>query len=705
MSASPEQIAKDIAAGFHAAAQLGTSEVASTDSGSALSLDPDSQLRAALDTCIAARDLIQPEQTKIQVLIDAATNDIERAAREYQHDLIEWQLTRAADIAENRLAYLEKLTDYEAENALCQEDMGHWFDYYAWGYDPRPDSPLQVMPFDPFEFQERYLEWLNRQVFDLRSSGIVEKARDMGATVGALAWATYHFLYTDYFSAMVSSANEDLVDSKKDPDTLFEKVRFNLRLLPAWMLPKSFSLDRDMPYMNIANPVNGATITGTAPTSRVGRGRRKTVAIGDEFQTWQFGGYPQHTALSQVTKSLILLGTPEGNFNKYADIAHDDRTPKFEMDWREHPWKDERWFNALPFGYFGSAMTEEQIAQEIERNYEASQPGKVLKNVREEYCFITQDELVAGFEAYGLTRHFYGSDGKFRIPEFWEWGRISDYGESARAEDDTHIWAYSLMARPSEGFPFTDSIFFFYSLPIEPIGATEIEAYAFYSELERELGLRRAKDFTRQPTINDMSHEAKDARDVLRDKCGDNWRTPDLDFDKGRRKLVYHFGIVDKHLPNPFRPVLKGRCRIYFVAPKGEYFLAKNERNNAYFVTPSQTQKGFKRLRREIPAWHYPPEERGKPVQKARPKSVFDDIITTVRYALARWGVGIAAMTTEQKTEEKMLPGVRKVDIPNLPTPEQQSQAIISNRIWTDHFKAEQEKEREQSNGRVTFRK
>ena len=129
------------------------------------------------------------------------------------------------------------------------------------------------------------------------------------------------------------------------------------------------------------------------------------------------------------------------------------------------------------------------------------------------------------------------------------------------------------------------------------------------------------RDFLRRPTLNDMSHEATDPKEVLREKCGDNWNIPDLDFDKGRRKLIFHFGLVDLHLPNPFRPVLSGRSRIYFVAPPNEYFFAKNERTNTYFVTPSQTQRGFKRLRAEIPAWHYPPEERGKPVPKMRPRA------------------------------------------------------------------------------------
>lgn len=662
-----------------------------------------SHLWSALDRCVLSRALIEPEQAKVRILIEQASNDIERAAREYQHDLVEWQLTRAANVAEKRAAYFDALRDFEAENAKCAEDTEHWFEYYAWTVDPRLDSPLGVMPLSLFDFQKRYIAWLDQITFDIRCSGVVEKARTMGATEIFLRWGLKHWRYRRDFYFMPLSANEDLVDSKKDPGTLFEKMRFQLRLLPDWMLPKKFNLDRDMPFMQLVNPDNGSVIQGDAPTANVGRQKRPTVVLKDESAMWANGGYQQHTALSRSANTICDVSSVQGKFNKFADLAHDGRTRKFEMDWREHPWYDDRWYSSLPFGYIGPAMTEEEIAQEIDRNYEASQPGRVIKNCREEQCFITWSEFIEGFGPQ-FRSQFFRPDGRHKLPDSWNWGRITDYGESAKTESDTHIWAYSLMARPAEGWPLTDSIFFFYALPIEPIGATELEGFSFYSGLERELGLRGERRLLREPSVNDMSHEAKDPKEVLRDKCGDNWRIPDLDFDKGRRKLVFHFETVDKHLPNPFRGELVGRSRIYFVAPDNEYFLARNDRTGAYFVTPSATQRGFKRLRAEVPAWHYPPEERGKPVPKMRPKSVFDDIITTIRYGLARWGVSAAVQTQEDRIESQMLPGARKIDIPLLQG-EDQARAVMSNKIWSEHFKKEEEEREKRGRYRVTFRK
>jgi len=665
--------------------------------------DSNPYLVSQLEQCVKARALIPAEQSKLQILIEQASNDVERGAREYQRDLIGWQLTRAADLAEKRIAYLDALEDIEAENKKCADDTAHWFEYYAWTVDPR-NAALGVTPLALFEFQERYLEWLDRLTFEFQVSGVCEKSRTMGATEITLRWMLKQWRYRRDFVGLPLSANEDLVDSKKDPGTLFEKLRFQLRLLPNWMLPKGFRLDRDMPFMQLVNPENGAVLQGDAPTANVGRQRRATFALKDESAIWPNGGYQQHTSLSRTCNTSVDVSSVQGKFNKFYELAHDGRTRKFEMDWREHPWLDERWYSSLPFGYIGPAMTEEEIAQEIDRNYEGSQPGRVLKNVKEEYCFITQDELIEAYRESGKSHLFRGVDGRFKLPDDWNWGRVADYGESAREENDTHIWAYSLFARPAANWILSDSLFFFYSLPIMPIGATELEGFAFYSELERQIGVRREKEWVRRPQVNDMSHEATDPKEVLLKQCGDNWNIPDLDFDKGRRKLVFHFEITDKHLPNPVRPVLRGRCRIYFVAMNGEYFLAKNERTGTYFVTPSQTQRGFKRLRAEIPAWHYPPEERGKPVPKMRPKGIFDDIITTIRYAVARWGVTSAALSPSDKNELKLDPAIRLETIEQLSLKEAEI-AAHSRRVHLGAMTAEQNRPPSRAVQKIRFRK
>jgi hypothetical protein len=134
----------------------------------------------------------------------------------------------------------------------------------------------------------------------------------MGATETSLRWAVYHWLFTDSFEVLLLSGTEDKVDSKNDVNTLFEKVRFQLRLLPEWLLPHGFSLDKDMPYMLIKNTENQSTFHGRAPTENVGRQLRVAAIIYDERAFAPNGGYKQHTALSQTSKSLIAVSSVGG---------------------------------------------------------------------------------------------------------------------------------------------------------------------------------------------------------------------------------------------------------------------------------------------------------------------------------------------------------------------------------------------------------
>jgi hypothetical protein len=643
-------LARTEALALETAAQLNTS--IETRSG-------DDALREALSTCVNARPLILLEQENTRALIEAAENETERDFRCYQFDLIKLQIERAAEAAEARLALFDSLkseADYAREVEKCRngvEGTIYWFEMYAWGFDPRDDSPLQVMPFYPFEFQRNYLRWLETLVFEKRTSGLVEKARDMGATVGALNWTVKQWLFRPYFSAMLASATEDLVDSKKDPDTLFEKVRFQLRLTPSWMLPKGFDLTRDMPYMNIANDESGAVISGTAPTANAGRQRRRTFVLADEYAAWPYGGYPQHTALSQTTRSMVKVSSVQGKHNKFSEERHSGHAQVFVMEWREHPWKDQRWYNALPFGYGGAPMSAEVIAQEVDRNYEASQPGKVFKQWQEEYVLITWQELIAYYNQFGLGSKFVDQDtGTHRVPEDWSWGRTQDYGQT-----EGHPWIISHMGRPRENYPLSDSVFIFSMHRVEPTGASPQEGRAQYRAIEESLRLKS------EPDVSEMSHEASELRQTLMDEFGDYWEAWDTDYNLGIPQIQQWLTLVDTHTPNPFRAELMGRTRIYCVADKSEYQFVFDKKHARYFVTPSATDKGFKLFRKEMPSYHYPPEEMGKPVQKMRPLKILDDCIDTVRGFATKWGPSVNRMTKEEHRISRLPAALKPAEV------------------------------------------
>lgn len=610
------------------------------------------KVAAAIDAAVDARGKIPTLQEELRDLVTSADSETARDAFLYQTDLIGWQINRAADLAEYRHKHLSTIkTQARAKDELVrvEKDVGHYFKTYAWGFDPRPDAPIAVVPFELFEFQKRFVDWLDHLVFVKRTSGVVEKARDMGATETALRWTLHKWRFMPGFSAILLSATEDLVDSKKNENTLFEKIRYQLRMFPEWLLPKDFDLNRDMPYMNIANPAINSALHGYAPTANVGRQSRATVVLKDEEAAWPHGGFPQHAALGSTSKSLIGISSVQGKGNNFADQCLNGRTAKFVMDWREHPWKDDRWYKSLQYGYISATMTEQQIAQEIDRNFDASQPGKVFTNLKEEYCFITWKELVEFYQQYKLDVHFKGENDQVKVPIDWNWGRAFDYGQT-----DGHKWGYSILARPPESWPLFDSVFIFCAQPMPQAGTTAQQFVSHIEQWETALGLRNGKTFPNYPQYSECSHEQNDLRDTLLTVYGESWTAWDTDYVSGIAQIQEWFSVIDTAKPNPFRPQLNGRATIYFVAPDSEYTCVYNDREGKHFVTPSITEWGFKLLRAELSEYHYPPEERFKPLPAQRPKKIKDDVIDTIRGHATHWGSISKGLTQAEKYRRRL---------------------------------------------------
>lgn len=597
-----------------------------------LDAEPNRRLKDALTYAANARVFIEPEQARIRELLKNAKTDEELQAREYQLWYVERYLNRAATLAELRLDHFRALTDIEGELERCSSDKSHWFRYYAWGYDPRARTPLSIIPFELYPRQEELIAELDSIVFDRKTSLGIEKARDEGATELIVRWGIHSWTFRQGFSMLLSSRTEDEVDTKKKQGTLFERARFQLRLLPDWMRPKGFDIEKDLlPDKLIANP-NGNALVGQAPVENMGRGDRVTCAMFDEFAFWRFGGYPQFRSMSQTTDSIIMPSSVAGKFNQFADLMADGVTPKFQMDWRDNPFKDDRWYRSLSYGYIGPKMSKTTIAQEVDRNYSASQPGKVWK-CPEPLVFITQSEFLRPFKEKGIAHLFFDGP-RFKIPDDWRVTRTNDFGKS-----DGHEWAHLVGAQPKLTYPMHDTHFIFLARNLEPTGISIDEAVKTWRGWEADLGIRdRTTNKWRGKTPrNYNSHEQDELRKILLAKYGENWTAWDTSYERGLTTIEDWWTPIDVDEPNPFRPELMGRCQLMFVAPDGEYELAYNDRLNEYFVTIALTEAGFNLARKQIDAYHYPQAELGKPVGKMRPKKEFDDIVDVIRGYSCNW--------------------------------------------------------------------
>jgi len=232
-----------------------------------------------------------------------------------------------------------------------------------------------------------------------KQNGLVEKSRDMGATWMGIVWITYHWLFTEGFSAHLGSRKEDYVDKTGDPNTLFERIRFVLKKLPKWMMPKGFNWRKNSSHMRIINPTNNAVCTGESANDNFGRQARATVCWLDEFAFWEHDD-ASWQSVSQVSDCIIVVSTVKGKDNEFARLRWKSKIDVKTLNWRDHPKKDQAWYDGLKKS---GEMTLRQIASEIDIDYSASAGRPFYAEfeqhmVIESYKFNPDKPLIRGWD-------------------------------------------------------------------------------------------------------------------------------------------------------------------------------------------------------------------------------------------------------------------------------------------------------------------
>lgn len=625
-------------------------------------------LIAALKACIASPQLIAPEQEKLRTLLERERNPVKRDYIEYQIELVSLQLTRAAEVAQRRYAHLFSILDWNKEKQRCHDDILHWFKQWAWTLDPRPDSPLAIVPFDPFPFQEDTIHWLDELVYSQRSDGVVEKSRDQGWTWISTAWSTYHWWRDKYFQVLFGSKNEDAVDSVEEPDTILEKVRFQLRLTPLQLLPAKFNLKQHMGYMKIINPENGSVIAGEAPIPNFGRSGRYAAIFFDEHAAWPHSGRPQWTAASAASKSKISASTPQGTQTKQADLAKSG-LPKLTLKWNLHPWKDRRWYNGQTL-----SMDEQEIAQEIDIDYEASEPGPVYTKLWDkQYHVIKWEEFASLFKVQWK-------------PQSWPCVIYQDVGTSS-----DHPTATGWYTRPTQldgqvtlrvddrvyTYDLTDTTFLYRTMTVydEEIGDI----------WDKMCLLMRPRSEREQLKVYRMSHEAESERKTLRK----NGAMPSpVSWTPGRTRGLSEFKsalkLKDTDKPNPFRPALMGR-------PTFVILVANNQYDNPV------DDFGMARFQAEVAAYHFPKQVLGEPVHAQAPYAFFNDHMDQSRIAAADGFCPLTALTAAQQAEANLRPELQMSAIAAETHPAILEAKIQSRDLYLKRAMAEAERSKHRS--------
>lgn len=262
--------------------------------------------------------------------------------------------------------------------------INHWCDTY----DPRnagKKGKMTRMPLVLFKRQNELVKFLYAMI-DESENGLIEKARDMGATWVCCGFSVWLWLFWSGSSVGWGSRKEQLVDKLGDPDSIFEKMRMIITGLPVELLPEGLNPKEHLTFMKIINPENGATITGEGGDN-IGRGGRKLIYFKDESAHYE---RPEKIEASLADNTNVQIDI--SSVNGLGNVFHRKRetgtewqvgntvksaTNIFVMDWSDHPLKTQKWYDARKKKAEANGLLH-LFAQEVDRNYSASLQGTII---------------------------------------------------------------------------------------------------------------------------------------------------------------------------------------------------------------------------------------------------------------------------------------------------------------------------------------
>lgn len=257
-----------------------------------------------------------------------------------------------------------------------RENIIHMLSDWSWTYDPRLVNiglPTFI-PFIPLKKQIKMIEF----IYDLylkRDRGLIEKSREVGATWIVCAVYLHEWRWSKGFSGGIGSNKFENVDKKDKTDSVFVKIRQLLYGMPSWWMPPGFDAKKDDKVGLLVNRYMGSTITGEGGDD-IGRSGRKSIYVVDEAAHTE---HPEDIdkALSDTTECQIDLSSVVG-MNHFGRKRHSGRVKVFTFHWKDDPRKGEAWYEKKK-----QEHTKETVAQEVDIDYQSSNPGAIIKK---EWC-------------------------------------------------------------------------------------------------------------------------------------------------------------------------------------------------------------------------------------------------------------------------------------------------------------------------------
>jgi len=288
------------------------------------------------------------------------------------------------------------------------------------------DSPELAVPFLLWEKQKAALEMIihNRLM-------IILKARQLGLTWLALAYAVWRMIFTPGFAVVALSKREE------DAKELTRRVTFILRYLPRWMIRQKEKgsmfagpmWDSTTMTVIITHPDGEPSVfTSMSAGPDSGRSFTANLVILDEwaFQQWAeeiwSAAYPtinRPTGGQVIGLSTAKRGTLFEEIWKKAVAGENTFTPIF-LPWNTDPRRTQEWY--------------EQTIKDLPRSYMAEYPATPEEafSAGEGTAFPEFSREIHVCQPFAIPKHwkrFASCDNGYRDPFAWYWYAVSEDGQ------------------------------------------------------------------------------------------------------------------------------------------------------------------------------------------------------------------------------------------------------------------------------------
>lgn len=333
---------------------------------------------------------------------------------------MDWRNPPYADIFIERRRNLVALREAPKEQLLVMREFyknnpANFINDWGMTFDPRnAERGLPtVIPFVLFDKQIEFVNWVVGR-WRNQQPGLCEKSRDMGISWLSTALACTLCIFNEGLAIGFGSRKEDYVDKVGTMKPLLPKAKMFMEALPE-EFSAGYRAGVDGPFMRLNFPDTGSLITGEAG-DQIGRGDRASIYFVDEAAYLERPELVEHS-LSQTTNCRIDMSSVNGMNNPFAKKRHAGKVNVFIFDWRDDPRKDEFWYKSLEMGedefveradgtkVYGKGLDPVTIAQEVDRDYQASVSGIVIPAKWVQACVGAREKLqipVSGLRGMAL---------------------------------------------------------------------------------------------------------------------------------------------------------------------------------------------------------------------------------------------------------------------------------------------------------------